>query len=138
VVVDGNSVVRDVVTDGEVPVGFTDTDDVNVAMAAGKPVKMIYPDKEGLGTLLIPNTAALIRGAPHPEEGKRLVDYLLSAEVEKIIAFSSSANMPLRDDVERPPQVPALSSIRAMDVDYETVAEKIRESARFCHDLFVR
>ncbi len=40
-IVDGNAVSRDVVVQGEVPVGFTDTDDGNVAIQAGKPVDMI-------------------------------------------------------------------------------------------------
>ena len=37
-IVDGNSVVRDMVVRGEVKVGLTDTDDVNVAIEAGQPI----------------------------------------------------------------------------------------------------
>lgn len=50
-IVDGNAIARDLVVQGEVPVGFTDTDDVNVAIQAGKSVAMIFPDQDGLGTL---------------------------------------------------------------------------------------
>lgn len=138
VIVNGNSVVRDMVVEGELPIGFTDTDDVNVAIQAGKPVNLLYPDQDGLGTLLIPNTVALIKGGPHPEEGKKLVDYLLSREVESKLAFSESAQMPVRDGVKMPPHIPELSSIRAMDVDYYDIAENIRKSDRFCQDLFVK
>lgn len=138
VIVDGNSVVRDIVVAGELPVGLTDTDDVNVAIRAGKSVKMIYPDKDGIGTLLIPNTVGLINNAPNPEEGKRLIDYLLSKEVESRIAFSESANMPLRDGVEKPPHIPEFTDIKAMSVDYLDIAANIKESAKFCRDLFVR
>lgn len=137
-IVDGNSVVRDIVAEGKVPLGFTDTDDVNVAITSGKPVKMIYPDADGLGTLFIPNTVALIKNGPNPDEGKKLIDYLLSKEVEAKLAFSESANVPLRDDVKRPAHIPDFSTIKAMDVDYQKIAGHMEQAARFCRDLFVR
>jgi len=138
VIVNGNSVVRDMVVEGQLPIGFTDTDDVNVAIQAGKPVKMIYPDRDGLGTLLIPNTVALIKDSPHPEEGKKLIDYLLSREVESKLAFCESAQMPVRDGVKTPPHVPAFSSIKAMKVDYYDIARNIEKSDRFCQNLFIQ
>ena len=138
VIVDGNSVVRDLVVEGKVPLGFTDTDDVNVAIQSGKPVKMIYPDHNGIGTLLIPNTVALIRNAPHPEDGKRFIDYLLSREVESKLSFCESAQMPLRNNVKTPASVPEFSSINYMDVDYYEIAENMDNAARFCQKLFVR
>jgi iron(III) transport system substrate-binding protein len=138
VIVDGNSVVRDLVVEGRLPVGFTDTDDVNVAIQSGKPVKMIYPDKGGIGTLLIPNTVALVKNGPHPEEGKKLIDYLLSKKVESKLSFSESAQMPLRDGVKTPEHIPRFSSIKAMEVDYYKVAKKMDVAARFCQGLFVR
>ena len=138
VIVDGNSTARDVVVEGRLPVAFTDTDDVNVAIQSGKPVRMVYPDSDGIGTLLIPNTVALIRDCPHPDEGKTLIDYLLSREVESKLAFCESANMPIRDGVNKPPHVPEFSSIKAMEVNYYKVAENLDKSARFCQGLFVR
>ena len=138
VIVNGNSVVRDMVVEGQLPIGFTDTDDVNVAIQAGKPVKMIYPDRDGLGTLLIPNSVALINNAPHLEQGKKLIDYLLSREVESKLAFCESAQMPIREGVKTPPHVPSFSSIKAMKVDYYDVAENIEKSDRFCQSLFIR
>lgn len=138
VIVDGNSVVRDVVADGQVPLGLTDTDDVNVASRSGRPVSLIYPDQEGIGTLVVPNSVALIRGAPHPEEARQLIDYLLSREVESKLAFCESAQMPLRDGVRKPDSVPAFSSIKTMAVDYDKVAQNIDRAARFCQSLFVR
>lgn len=138
VIVNGNSVVRDMVVEGQLPIGFTDTDDVNVAIQAGKPVKMLYPDHDGLGTLLIPNTVALIKDSPHPDEGKKLIDYLLSRVVESMLAFCESAQMPVRDGVKTPPHVPSFSSIKAMEVDYYDIAKNIEKSDRFCQSLFIR
>lgn len=138
VIVDGNSVARDVVVQGELPAAFTDTDDVNVAIEAGKPVRMVFPDSGGLGTLLIPNTVALIKGAPHPGEAKAFIDYLLSRQVEEKLAMSESAQIPVREGVKRPPNMPEISSITVMQVGYAEVAEKMGQAAGFSQSLFVR
>jgi len=137
-IVDGNSVVRDIVVEGRIPIGFTDTDDANVAIQSEKPVKMLYPDKNGIGTLLIPNTIALIKNCPHPEEGKRLIDYLLSKTVESKLSYLKSAQMPLRNDVKKPDHIPNFSSIKVMNVSYEKVADNMYRAAKFCQDLFIR
>lgn len=138
VIVDGNSVVRDIVVEGKVPIGFTDTDDANVAIQSGKPVKMLYPDKDGIGTLLIPNTVALIKNAPHEDQGKKLIDYLLSREVESRLSFCESAQMPVRGGVNTPAHVPDYTSITPMKVDYYKIAEDMKHAAKFCKHLFIR
>jgi len=138
VIVDGNGTSRDTVVQGEVPLGFTDTDDANVAIQAGKPVGMIFPDADGLGTLLIPNTVALVAGAPHPQEARRLIDFLLSRDVESKLAFSESMQIPLRDGVGKPPRVPDYGSIRAMKVEYRAIADHMERAARFSRELFAR
>ena len=138
VIVNGNSVSRDVVVEGQLPLGFTDTDDVNVAIQSGKPVKMLFPDVDGIGTLLIPNTVALVKGAPHSKEAKVFIDYLLSRKVESRLAFSESAQIPVRAGVNKPPHIPEISSIGVMEVDYYKVAENMEKAARFCQGLFVR
>jgi iron(III) transport system substrate-binding protein len=99
---------------------------------------MLFPDKEDLGTLMIPNTVSLIAGGPNPEQGKRLIDYLLSTDVERRLAFSDSMQIPVRDGVERPPHVPPYESIRAMEVDYADIAENLERSSKFSRELFVR
>jgi len=137
-IVDGNAMTRDVVVGGEVPLGFTDTDDAYVAVQAGKPVGMLFPDKDGLGTLMIPNTVALVGGAPHPEEARRLIDYLLSREVESNLAFSASMQIPVRAGVDKPAHVPDLGAIRAMDVGYRAIADNLERAARFSRELFAR
>jgi iron(III) transport system substrate-binding protein len=137
-IVDGNATARDLVVQGEVPLAFTDTDDVNVAIQSGKPVGMLFPDKDGLGTLLIPNTVALVAGGPNAESGKRLIDYLLSRDVERRLAFSESMQIPVRDGVERPAHVPPYDSIAAMEVDYADIADNLERATLFCRELFVR
>jgi len=138
VIVDGNSTSRDMVQDGQIKCGFTDTDDANVAIQNGKPVKMIYPDVGGIGTLMIPNTVALVKGAPHEEEGKKLIDYLLSREVESLLAHCESAQMPVRPGVKSPDHVPDYSSIKATEVSYEAIARRMEPTGKIMREMFVR
>jgi iron(III) transport system substrate-binding protein len=139
-IVDGNATSKDAVARGEVPVGFTDTDDAEVALRQGKPVGIVYPDQgeERMGTLVIPNTVALIRNCPHPEAGKKLIDFLLSRDVEEMLAGSGSAQMPVRPGIPVPEGNPSLAGIKAMKVDWSAVEAKLVDVSRFLEELFVR
>jgi iron(III) transport system substrate-binding protein len=119
-----NGEVKRLVVSGEVAVGVTDTDDAHEALKEGAPVDVIYPDQDGQGTLIMPTAALLLRGAPHAEAGRRLVDYLLSAEVERRMA-EVAAHMPLRPGVATPTGVRNAGDLRVMKVDYEKVAAEM-------------
>lgn len=122
----GNAQVRDKVASGEYAFGLTDTDDVNGALLDGKPVKMVIPDQgpEGLGVFVIPNTVALINGAPHENNGKRLIDYLLSAEVEDMLAKGRGAQIPLRPDVAGPAVISEVAKLKIMGADYGQIGDR--------------
>ena len=94
--VGGNKKVAVAVGQGQYAIGLTDTDDAMAEIEAGKPVTLIFPDgdarvESSIGTLYIPNTAAIIKNCPNPEGARKLVDYLLSPEVEAKLAESASA-----------------------------------------------
>jgi iron(III) transport system substrate-binding protein len=126
-VVDGNSVVRDLVVRGEVKVGLTDTDDVNVALEDGQPIAMVLPDKDGLGVPVMPNMVSLIANAPHPDEGRRLIDYLLSADVERQLAQSEAVQIPLHAGVAGPKNIPSIETFKPMTLDYAKAAARVEE-----------
>ena len=134
--VPGNSVVKELVAKGEFAAGLTDTDDAWEAIQSGQPVAMLYPDQAGLGTLVFPNSVALIKGARHPVEAKQLIDYLLSRDVEKRLAFSPSRNMPVREAVEHPADIPPLSGIKRMPCDFERLAREMEASSKILKDAF--
>jgi len=129
-IVDGNSVVRDMVARGDVFVGLTDSDDVNVAIEAKQPVAMVLPDRDGIGVPVMPNMVSLIGGAPHPDEGKRLIDYLLSPEVERQLAESEAVQIPLHADVPPPKNIPPVSTFKAMTLDYAKAATRVEDVTR--------
>jgi iron(III) transport system substrate-binding protein len=100
----GNAGVVRAVADGEADLGLTDTDDVWAAQRAGLNVQLTYPRHaidgvSNAGTLLIPNTVAVIAGGPNPAQAAMLVDFLLSEQVERMLAESVSHNVPVRDAV---------------------------------------
>lgn len=130
-IVSSNGEVKRLVARGEVKVGITDTDDANVAIKEGSPVKVIFPDQTSIGTLIMPNMVCLIKNSPNQENGKKLIDYLLSKEVEKSLAWAACAQMPLRYDVRTPADVLTIDAIKGMDVDYHKVAKKLDEISEF-------
>jgi iron(III) transport system substrate-binding protein len=117
-----NGEVRRLVVAGEVAFGLTDTDDAHEALRAGAQVEVVYPDGDGMGTLVMPTVAVLLGGSPNPENGRRLIDHLLSTESERRMA-EAAAHMPLRAGIQGPPGMRALTDLRAMQVDYAKVAE---------------
>ena len=132
----GNATVRDLVARGEYAVGLTDTDDANGAIEDGFPARWIFPDQEGLGTLIIPNTVSLIAGAPHEDAGKKLIDYLLSPEVEGQLAKMRSIQIPLNPAVEAPDRVPKRSEVKCMDVTFEAAAEQMERAMTLLREEF--
>ena len=137
-IVASNSMVRDEVVSRGCLIGITDTDDANDAIVKGKPIKMIFPDQKGIGTLIIPNTVGLINNAPHKNEGKKLIDYLLSKEIEKRLSETKAIQMPIRPNIETPPNVPELNKIKAMQITSEEIQEKLKVSTDFIKNIFIK
>lgn len=137
-IVDGNSVVRDMTASGEVPFGITDTDDVNVGIISGMPITAVFPDQAGKGTLLIPNTVSLVANSPNPEAGRKLIDFLLSKEVEAKLAASESAQIPVRKAVKTPEGGLAQADIVAMEVDFEKMTDYLDESTKTVQQIFMK
>lgn len=136
----GNRQVSQAVASGEIAFGLTDTDDAMVEIEAGMPVEIIYPDQEtdGLGTLYIPNTLAIIKGCRHPEAAKQLVDFLLSAEIEGQLAEGRSAQIPLHPDSTAEVRVATPKEKRAMATPFDEAAKLWEPTSQYLHGLFGR
>jgi iron(III) transport system substrate-binding protein len=103
----GNAQSKDAVVSGVCDAAFTDTDDFFEAKDAGKPVRMRPVKFENGQTICIPNTVAIIHGAPHLENARKLADFLLSAQTELALARSKSRQIPLGpvDESQLPAEV---------------------------------
>lgn len=112
-VVDGNSVVVKFVGRGEAWLGLTDSDDIFAGQRNGLPLAALPLTPE---TLLIPNTVAVIRNAPHPQAAQTLFDYLRRREVADVLvragALESAESPPHRETLR--PDWDAL--LRELDV----------------------
>ena len=141
-IMSGNKQVALAVARGELAFGLTDTDDAIIELEKGFPVKIVYPDQgpEQLGTLFIPNTLALLEGSPNAEPVKQLVEFLLSPQVESMLAAGPSAQIPLQSplslQVKQSSRVESPSTVRAMTVDFEAAAEQWNAAAKFLQQEF--
>ena len=84
---------------------------------------MILPDQaeNQFGTLTIPCTVALVSGAKHPDAAKKLIDYLLSPEVEKVLLDAKFARYSVfaAEGADR---------VKAMPVSYADVAKNLQRA----------
>lgn len=137
VVLPGNHDVAVAVAEGQVDMGLTDTDDAMEVIAKKFPVRIVYLDQPTPGTLFLPNTLGLIKNAPHPAAAKKLIDYLLTVEVEERLARGPSAQIPLNPKVQMGElRIKTPSQIKAMEVDYDAVAKSWEEVQAYLRATF--
>lgn len=119
----------ELVASGQYSFALVDSDDGVSRLRQGRPIEVVYPDQgeDDPGCLILPNAVLLVRGGPNPEHGKRLMDYLLSKETERKLAFADCAQIPLHEGVETPPDLRSIESIKAMRIDYAAVARRMQE-----------
>ena len=144
-VYDGNSTVVRAVSEGEIDVGLTDTDDVWANQRNGGRVRAVFeaPDRAGStpregdlpspGPMLIPNTVGCVRGGPNAEPARSLAAFLLGGRAEEILARSSSHNIPVRR-----PAFPDLGEFSVPDgwlPDLQVVAASDTETMAVCDAL---
>ena len=127
-IVSSNGESADQVAAGSFQFALVDSDDIQSRQKQGGSVEGIYPDQEtnGIGCFIVPNAVVLVNGGPNAQAGKKLIDYLLSPDTEKKLAYSDAAQIPLHPGVETPPNVRRLESLKVMNVDYSQVAAKMQ------------
>jgi iron(III) transport system substrate-binding protein len=123
----------DFVASGQADFALVDSDDAISGKKQGKPVEIVYPDQDqgGVGVLILPNAAVLIKGGPNSENGKKLIDYILSKDTERKLAFADCAQIPLHAGVETPPEVRRIEDMKPMNVVYSDLARKMEEIQPF-------
>ena len=123
--VDGNSVAARMVAKGQVKVALTDSDDIVAENREGTKLRALPLSGE---TLLLPNTVAVVRNAPHPEAAQRLFEYLQTRAV-----------------TERLIQAGALEGALAADVwgstlkpDWDALLRELETGTRLMQNIFLR
>ena len=138
-VMSGNKQVATAVGRGQLAFGITDTDDAIIEVDNGMPVAIVFPDQaEGeLGSLFIPNSLCIIKGGQNTANARRLVDYLLSPEVETRLATGSSEQFPVNPNVATKSRALPDHPIRWMEVDFDAAAQKWETASKVLREIFV-
>lgn len=128
VIATSNGDIKKRVMNGELAFGLTDTDDAFEAKKESDDVETIFLDQQpgGMGTLIMPNALSMIKDSPNGENGKKLMDFLLSRQTEAKLAISC-AQMPLIIETEVPEVVPSLDHIIPMKIDYSQTSELLEQ-----------
>ena len=121
--VDGNSVVVKLVGQGEAWVGLTDSDDIAGGIREGLPLAAMPVTPE---TLLIPNTVAVVQGAPHAAEAERLSQFLQRPELAERLVKEAA----LEGTQTGQPQ--------GLQVDWEALLRDLDAGTATMRDIFLR
>jgi iron(III) transport system substrate-binding protein len=135
-IVDGNAAVRDMVAGGRWFFGLTDSDDALSAIKQGTPVEVVAPDQDESGTLLIPGTAAVIRGGPNPAAAEELLDFLLRQTTQESLVESGFCQWDLTSVHRVSPMFPA--GLKTMEIDLNAVHRKLPGTMLGIKEIFAR
>lgn len=144
----GNKQVAKGVSEGRFKLGMTDTDDAMVELNNGQPVAIIFPDATGhpshprFGTILIPNTLALVKGGPNPAGARKLLEYLYTPRMEDILARGGAFQIPLNKNAQATDALPAAMQpvlrAKAAQVNWDKAADLWDETQNFLREEFAR
>lgn len=135
-IVDGNSVVVKQVARGEAWIGLTDSDDIVAGQREGLRVEAMPLTDE---SLLIPNTVAVIRNAPHPANAQKLFDYLQRRDVaDKLV--QANALEPSEGRALRGPnsETGASQSSALRQPDWDALLRELETTTKQLNEIFLR
>lgn len=133
-IVDGNAMVKNLVARADpdaspVYVGLTDTDDVLSGQSEGEPIAMIYPDQATIGTLVIPSTVCLVRGAPHRAAAEKLIEHLVGPGATSRLASQDSGYVDVR-------QPDVAGQVKSFEIEPGALLEQLDASSRWTQEHF--
>lgn len=110
--------------------GIADASDVYAQQSQGRPIQFL-PLRNDLvdlsnrqilsfGPIVLPNTIGVVKNAPNASNGAKLADFLLSADVERMLATSEWRTIPVRPEVAK--EFPDLEVEDVVRFNYEEAA----------------
>lgn len=115
----GSSAVWKSVADGEMLVGLTYEEAALNLVKSGANVKIVYPEE---GTLFTSGTTGIIKNCPHLENAKLFIDFMLSKEMQSVLA-TQIGNRPVRKDAELSDIIVPTTSIKTVILDQKYINE---------------
>jgi iron(III) transport system substrate-binding protein len=124
--VDGNSVAAKLVGTGEAIIGFTDSDDAMAEQREGNPVALVPIGNE---SLVIYNTAGVVRGCPHQEAAEKFMKFLRRPETQQTLVGCHALESP----------APADPNIQeGMHVDWDKLIAELDTATDELKEIFLR
>ncbi|MGE5507791.1 MAG: ABC transporter substrate-binding protein [Chitinophagales bacterium] len=100
---------------GECGVGISFAQDiVGKVIEKGYPVKLTFP-KEGIGVEVA--AVSLVKGAPHPEAAKKLIEWAISTKAQKM--YAATKCWPISAGVKLSEELPELSELPVIPFDHK-------------------
>lgn len=124
-VVDGNSVVVQMIARGEAVVGMTDIDDIRAGQRRGEPVIELPISSDAL---LIPNTVARVKGGPNPDAAREFMRWIALPAVRRALVEMNAVEGGAEDR-------PAVATIRP---DWPSLLQNLDDSAAELREVFLR
>lgn len=121
------------VADGEMAIGLSYEDPTVKLLNDGANVEIIYPKE---GTVFLPASAAIIKGANNLDNAKLFIDYIISQEVQDILG-TTTTNRPVRKDAKTSENMKAMTDIKVIEEDYDYVIEHKDEIVKRYNDIFI-
>jgi iron(III) transport system substrate-binding protein len=125
------------VVGGQLLFGLMDTDDAEGAIREQAKVSIVFPDQDSTGTLVLPNTVCLIKSAPHPATARKLIDYLLSKDVEKALTEAGWSHIPLRPVAAKPQYIDA-TNVKSMKIALQDIYANLKYVQKDMPEIFMR
>lgn len=132
-VLSSSSAVYKGVSDGEYAIGLTLEKEAIKYVNAGASVKIVYPEE---GTSAVPDGVAIIKGAKNLENAQKFVDFVLSQEIQTLMAQELSRRS-VRDDAEAPAGLGPLDEIKLVDYDFQSAANNKEANLAKWRDILI-
>lgn len=120
------------VADGEYVVGLSYEDPCAQLVLDGAPVKIVYMKE---GTVFLPASATIIKGAKNMDNAKLFIDFILSEEVQNIWG-STLTNRPVMKDAATNDAMVPMSEINVIEEDIPYVSSHKEELADKYTEIF--
>lgn len=121
------------VADGEMTVGLSYEDPTVKLLNDGANVEIVYPEE---GTVFLPASVAVIKGAENLENAKLFVDFVISEDIQNVLG-TTTTNRPVRKDAETSENMKPLDEIKTLEEDMNYVIENKQKIVDHYTDIFV-
>lgn len=120
------------VADGEYVVGLSYEDPCAQLVKDGAPVEIVYMEE---GTVYLPASATIVKGARNMDNAKLFMDFILSEEVQNIWG-STLTNRPVMKDAQTSDYMIPLADIKVIEEDIPYVSQHKQEIVDHYTEIF--